>query len=203
MKGSSVYAAILLACIILHGNADDSEEGQGTDESSEEEFPVQDRNCPRYCQQNPSRGLTVCGSNDQTYRSPCLFQQHACAVGATGYWYIAHMGACMRRQPVTPKRVPTTRRRPITARVTRAPTTTRKTTTKRTTTTTTTTAAPVVTTPIPCPPTCELVLEPVCTTVGTYQNECTFNWVRCQGIISPTESILYMGYCLDTSTAGP
>ncbi|XP_063952465.1 uncharacterized protein LOC129256534 [Lytechinus pictus] len=192
------YVIILLACIILHGNGDDSEEGS-EDDSSEEQVPAQN-NCPR-CHPNPDPRSTVCGIIGGIYRgiyrSECHLRQVACYNG-NAQSRVVHWAECMTRppvKPVTPTRVPTTRRIKPTRRVTPAPTT------RRSTPATTTTMAPVMTTP--CPDSCDLVLEPVCTTVGTYQSECTFNLVRCRGIIASTETILYMGRCIDTSTAGP
>ncbi|XP_041460444.1 uncharacterized protein LOC121411687 [Lytechinus variegatus] len=188
------YVIILLACIILHGNGDDSEEGTD-DDSSEEQVPAQTY-CPR-CHPNPDPSSTVCGVVGgiyrTTFRSECHLRQVACLNGNVQS-RVVHWGACMTRPPVT-TRVPTTRRIKPTPRVTPAPTT------RRTTTATTTTMAPAMTTP--CPDSCDLVLEPVCTTVGTYQSECTFNLVRCRGIIASTETILHAGRCIDTSTAGP
>ncbi|XP_072181534.1 uncharacterized protein [Diadema setosum] len=163
----------------------------------------------------------VCGTNSITFWSACHLRRYACNEGVNVR--VAYRGPCrLQPRPRTTKR-PVTRRPPptTTRRTTQAPPTTRPrrvTTTQPPLTNRPTTVRPVSTnppatepatsgpestTPLPCPTTCELILDPVCTTVGTYQSECAFNLVRCRNIISQEEMILYRGYCMDSTTTGP
>lgn len=69
-----------------------------------------------------------------------------------------------------------------------------------TTTTTATTVQPttrrlVATTQEGCQVFCPLASQKVCTTVGTFDSECLFNFFKCLGKVGQDEIILYDGEC--------